>query len=260
MAPNFSQIKMTVQQETIQKIKSFSLMNETHQLAIIGQHSAKKLKSLCSILSTSTSTTTQPLSESSTNPLFLKIKDRLLLWGPPTLSRNLMRAVEDSQVLITDSVLEQTEKLTTNIKSRLIRLRVNEKGDRLALSRMFKQLRDIYISTSTNTKDPMKQFYKYLKDTCGCSKRSIQNDIAYSNFMAKYRRFQLAPVSFTELVGIISSIEIWFISEECSLLSPNNYSFEAFCLHAASDVNAHVQLPALDVNPVSDGLKELSLE
>jgi hypothetical protein len=251
---------MTVQQETIQKIKAFSLMNETHQLAIIGQHSSKKLKSLCSILSTSTSTTSQPLLESSTNPLFLKIKALLLLWGPPTLSRNLMRAVDDSQVLITDSVLEQTEKLTTNIKSRLIRLRVNEKGDRLALSRIFKQLRDIYISTSTNTKDPMKQFYKNLEVKCGCSKRTIQNHIAYLDFLTKFQRFQLAIVSFTELVRIIELIKIWFISEECSLLSPNNYSSEAFWLHAASDVNAQVQLPALDVNPVSDILKELSLE
>jgi hypothetical protein len=201
---------MTVQQETIQKIKAFSLMNEIAQLEIIGQHSAKKLKSLCSILTTSTSTTTQPLLETSTNP----IKDLLLLWGPLTFSRNLMRAMDESQVLVTDSVLEQTEKLTANIKSRLILLRDNEKGDRLALSRMFKQLLDIFISTSTNTKDPMKQFYKYLKDTCGCSKRKIQNHIAYSNFMTKYRRFQLVPVSFTELVGIISSIEKWFNSEE----------------------------------------------
>jgi hypothetical protein len=100
--------------------------------------------------------------------------------------------------------------------------------ERMDLAINLKQLCDIFCSSSANARVPMKEFYAYLDSNCSMSKRNYLNHQTYFNFMNKHQRFQLLPVSFTAVLAVIPSIEAWFRTDECSCLSPNNYSPQAF--------------------------------
>lgn len=227
------------------------------QFTIISRLSSKSLKSLVNNLSL---TIEELLPSTSTESLISKVKDVLLLWGPLTLLQPLQLSAEAAHPLASESSPDLKRKLTSKIKRQmrvvegsLIELVVR----RLTLAKVLKQLFDIFISSSSNTKNPATEFYRHLEAECKMKKRSFQNHQRYLKFLTNYQRFQLVPVTFTDLLKMISSIEIWFKSEECSRLSQNNCSSQAYWkwygtdMHSSGSVGRHMEVhgPASEVNP-----------
>ena len=148
-----------------------------------------------------------------------------------------------------DTIQERKRKLTVKIKKQL---RYVEKGKvtlakgQMHLAHTLIQLRDVFISSSTNQKRPREEFYKHLEMHFNMGSRSYLYYQRYFKFLSKYQRFQLVPVSFTKLSLMIHSIEKWFKTEECSHLSPNNFSSESFWQGNISGSNPNRNTLVLD--------------
>ena len=148
----------------------------------------------------------------------------MLHWGSVTLMQPCQISTEFlPQLLTTDSIPEVKAKLMWDECAWRI-----EPLSTLQRKEYLKQLCDVFTSSSTNRRSTKKEFYEYLQSNCNMAKITFLNHQSYLTFLNNHERFQLVPVTFTELLSMISSIGAWFETEECGRLSLNNYSSQAF--------------------------------